>query len=88
MAIKRRVKLFGRRVDSRMDEVNVEHDHVMSKYNGLLTANNYIGELAHTVIKIVELNSCLIKADERDKRSICLMGSKGPQTVHEKNQEV
>lgn len=60
----------------------------MSKYNYLLTCNNYIGQLAHTVIDVVELNSCLIRADERDKRSICLMGSKGHQTVHEKNTEM
>ena len=43
VAVKRRIKLFGRRVDSRMDEVNREHDHIMSKYNYLLNCNNYIG---------------------------------------------
>lgn len=40
------------------------------------------------MIKVVELNSCLVRADERDKRSICLMGSKGAQTVQEKSAEV
>ena len=78
---------MGRQVDFRMEGVHKDHDTIMSKYNYLLTCNTYIGKLAETVIKVVELNSCLVKADERDKRSICLMGSKGPQTVQEKNTE-
>eukprot|EP00354_Favella_ehrenbergii_P003056 CAMPEP_0170451278 /NCGR_PEP_ID=MMETSP0123-20130129/580_1 /TAXON_ID=182087 /ORGANISM="Favella ehrenbergii, Strain Fehren 1" /LENGTH=145 /DNA_ID=CAMNT_0010712931 /DNA_START=839 /DNA_END=1276 /DNA_ORIENTATION=- len=87
VAIKRRIKLFGRRVDIRMDEVNSDHDKLGGKYGYLLSCNDYIAKIAAVVIKIIELNSSLIRADERDKKSICLMGAKGPQTVQEKNQE-
>lgn len=87
-AFKKRVRLFGRQVDRRMDEVNNEHDHLLGKYDFLFNCNNYLGELASTVVKVIELNSCLFVADERDRRSICLMGSKGPQSLHEKNHEV
>ena len=60
---------------------------MLRKYNYLLTCNDYLGKLAETVVKISELSSCIVRADERDRRSICLMGSKGPQTIYEKTTE-
>ena len=64
-----------------MDEINGDHSKLGSKYGYLLTCNNYIAKIADVVIKLVELNASLVRAEERDKRSICLMGAKGPQTI-------
>ena len=60
-AVKRRIKLIQRKVDQRIDGVNNEHDTVMGKYNYLLTCNSYVGRLAETMIKVVELNSSLVQ---------------------------
>ena len=71
-----------------MDEVNIEHDFILGKYNFLLNCNNYLGDLASTIVKVTELNSRLFVSDENDRRSICLMGSKGPQTLRERTRDV
>ena len=80
-ATKKRVKVFGRKVDARMDEVSKDHDKLSHKYDFLIHCNDYFGQLAEQMITITELNSCLMRADERDKDSICMLGTQGPKTI-------
>lgn len=74
VASRKRVKIYSRRVDQRMDEVNVDHQTLMGKYDFLLHANDYFAKLAEQIITIIELNSSLLRQDEQDKQSISLLG--------------
>ena len=46
LATKKRVKVYGRKVDQRMDEVNSDHDKLTSKYDYLIHCNDYLAKLA------------------------------------------
>ena len=46
LATKKRVKVYGRKVDQRMDEVNADHDKLTSKYDYLIHCNDYLAKLA------------------------------------------
>lgn len=70
-----------------MDEVNRDHDRLTGKYDYLIHCNDYLAKLAEQIITITELNSCLMSSDERDKNSICLMGSQGPKSLQTKQNE-
>lgn len=87
VATKRRVKVFGRKVDARMDDVSKEHQQLSGKYDFLIHCNDYFGRLAEQMITVTELNSCLMRADERDKASIALLGSQGPKTLQGQRHE-
>lgn len=82
------MKVFGRKVDTRIDEVNTNHDKLSSQYNFLLHSNDYIAKLAEQIITVVELNSCLLVSDEADKNNICLMGTMGPKTIQEQSHDM
>ena len=70
-----------------MDEVNLDHAKLTSKYDWLIHCNDYFAKLAEQIITITELNSCLQRADEKDRDSICLMGTLGPKTLGERQNE-
>ena len=84
--MKKRVKVFGRKVDQRMDEINWDHNQLKSKYQFLIHCNDYLAKLAEQMITITELNSSLTRQDEKDRESICLMGSQGPKGLRETQQ--
>ena len=81
IATKKKVKMFGRKVDMRMDEVNADHDKLTGKYDYLIHCNDYFAKLAEQIITVTELNTSLLHADERDKNSISLLGTTGPKTL-------
>ena len=64
-----------------MDEVTKDHDRLTNKYDFLIHCNDYFGRLAEQMITVTELGTSLMRADEKDKASICLLGSTGPKTL-------
>ena len=80
--IKQMMRVKFRQIHERVDVLYQDNDVLLDKYRVLLKENLYYAVLAESMIKIMQLSSSLLAADERDKESISLIGEKGPTDLH------
>ena len=57
-----------------MTKVEDNHTVLMSDYDQLLNQNYYFTKIAADVIKLQEIMTALLAADEKDKKDISLIG--------------
>jgi len=61
--LKHEIKVLERKTDRHITEVTADHNALSSKYTALLHQNDFLANLANTMISIIEINTSMIKAD-------------------------